>query len=210
MSYNGHANRATWNVSLWLNNDEGLYNELRSLARRASDVHNLAETIEQFCRSVWENGQTPDNDSLDDADFDEIASGEWETYREDDDPETGEPKEPEDDTETVSPAKTPLESFIAKHGIGFEQHTVYTRPDGLMDAGMFHYKCRITCGRRGFGLYFSTGKGWTRRPKDRGIRARPDPDFSLSSGSLRGTIWFRAIGLYGRPRHDWISGVRVS
>ncbi len=29
MSYNGWSNYETWNVSLWLNNDEGSYRELR-------------------------------------------------------------------------------------------------------------------------------------------------------------------------------------
>jgi len=26
MSYNGYSNYATWNVALWIGNDEGLYN----------------------------------------------------------------------------------------------------------------------------------------------------------------------------------------
>jgi hypothetical protein len=62
--------------------------------------------------------------------------------------------------ETIS-----LADFISKHGIKFEQHTVYTRPDGLMSDDMFHYKVRILCGHKGFGLYFSTGKGWNRTPE---------------------------------------------
>lgn len=32
--YNGHKNWNHWNVSLWLNNDEGLYRHARALARR--------------------------------------------------------------------------------------------------------------------------------------------------------------------------------
>ena len=32
--YNGHKNWNHWNVSLWINNDEGLYRRARELARR--------------------------------------------------------------------------------------------------------------------------------------------------------------------------------
>lgn len=31
--YNGWKNYETWNVALWLRNDEGLYNQARDLAR---------------------------------------------------------------------------------------------------------------------------------------------------------------------------------
>jgi hypothetical protein len=128
MSYNGWSNRATWNVSLWLNNDEGLYNELRELARRAKDVDDLETKIEELCRAVWPKGTTPDNDSLDDADFSEIASGEWETYRADD-------EEPEPDK------PTPLDAFIKKHNLKFECHRVDSRPDGFMEDSMRHFRC---------------------------------------------------------------------
>lgn len=90
--YNGWGNRATWNVSLWLNNDEGTYQDLARLTRRAINVEDLAQEIENYCRALWENGQTPDGDPLNEADFTEIASGEWADNRSDDDPETGEPK----------------------------------------------------------------------------------------------------------------------
>ena len=33
--YNGHKNRNHWNVSLWLNNDEGLYRAMLSHVRAA-------------------------------------------------------------------------------------------------------------------------------------------------------------------------------
>jgi hypothetical protein len=33
MNYNGHKNYNHWNVSLWLNNDEGLYRLMREATR---------------------------------------------------------------------------------------------------------------------------------------------------------------------------------
>lgn len=34
--YNGHKNLNHWNVSLWINNDEGLYRRAVELARRSN------------------------------------------------------------------------------------------------------------------------------------------------------------------------------
>lgn len=70
--YNGHTNWATWNVSLWLDNDEGLYKEYQRAARRRRFT---ADTAEDFVKELMPSG-TPDFDSpaeYSDVDWDSIA-----------------------------------------------------------------------------------------------------------------------------------------
>ena len=42
MTYNGYANYETWNVSLWIQNGEGLY----EIARRCEDYQDFVDSIE--------------------------------------------------------------------------------------------------------------------------------------------------------------------
>lgn len=56
-SYNGHRSWNAWNVSLWINNDEGLYN----LARRCiAETSNRGKAAARFLREVGEGAKTPD------------------------------------------------------------------------------------------------------------------------------------------------------
>jgi hypothetical protein len=59
--YNGYKNYATWNVALWISNDEGLYNI-------ASDCANYNEFID----TMRELGslETPDNVAWNDTGID--------------------------------------------------------------------------------------------------------------------------------------------
>lgn len=55
-SYNGWENYETWNVALWIQNDEGLYN----LAGEAGSYQDFVELVSEFMT------QTPDGVSFTD------------------------------------------------------------------------------------------------------------------------------------------------
>lgn len=73
MSYNGHKNYQTWNVLLWINNDEKLYN----IARSESNYDAFVETMREFgCGAIAY--ETPDNVSWADPTIDrESINREW-------------------------------------------------------------------------------------------------------------------------------------
>ena len=54
--YNGWENYETWNVALWISNDEGLYN----IASECSDYQEFIDNISEFMM------QTPDGVRFDD------------------------------------------------------------------------------------------------------------------------------------------------
>ena len=55
-SYNGWENYETWNVALWINNDEGLYD----IARRCDDYQDFVDAIDGLI------SKTPDGVSFTD------------------------------------------------------------------------------------------------------------------------------------------------
>ena len=67
-TYNGWKNWATWNVALWLGNDEGLY----KIARRCVRYADLADRLEEMGTF-----RTPDGASYNDPDLDTYALDEW-------------------------------------------------------------------------------------------------------------------------------------
>ena len=70
--YHGWSNRATWNVSLWLNNDESLYCSMVSLLEAYRDDEIAGAALKRLCKTLW-GESTPDDCLLDEADFTEIA-----------------------------------------------------------------------------------------------------------------------------------------
>ena len=67
-TYNGWKNWATWNVALWLGNDEALY----KLARRHVRYADLVDQLE-----AMETFRTPDGASYSDPALDTYALDEW-------------------------------------------------------------------------------------------------------------------------------------
>lgn len=62
--YNGYANYETWNVCLWISNDEGLYN----LSRSCSNYSEFKEYLRYEGRAI--GFETPDNVSWNDSGID--------------------------------------------------------------------------------------------------------------------------------------------
>ena len=78
MSYNGWTNYQTWNVALWIGNDEGLYYAARDFVghQHVSTHREIdADTARVFCFDLFPTG-TPDMDHPSDmalVDWHEIA-----------------------------------------------------------------------------------------------------------------------------------------
>jgi len=47
-TFNGHKNWNHWNVSLWLNNDEGLYRTARELKRRHGSAGGAVAMLDEL------------------------------------------------------------------------------------------------------------------------------------------------------------------
>lgn len=58
-TYNGHKNWAHWNVSLWINNDEGLYRMALEFVRSEGTKDKAARAMLQALQDAGTN-ETPD------------------------------------------------------------------------------------------------------------------------------------------------------
>ncbi len=80
--YNGWTNWETWNVALWIDNEEFTYKESRKLTRKRSHDRYFASSVECFCNETYPNG-TPDmkgESEMDNVNYQEIADAWREEY----------------------------------------------------------------------------------------------------------------------------------
>ena len=81
-TYQGWKNYETWNIALWLGNDEGTYREMVVLTRRATSAYELGQSIKEY---VQENNPLVEasmysdllNSAISACDFLEIAEHYW-------------------------------------------------------------------------------------------------------------------------------------
>jgi hypothetical protein len=72
MTYNGFKNYETWNVVLWINNDEGLYN----LARQCESYDEFVDCMKDLGGSI--GYETPDNVAWNDSGIDrDSINADW-------------------------------------------------------------------------------------------------------------------------------------
>jgi len=64
--YNGWKNRQTWNVALWIGNDEGLYN----LAKEGKDYKTFVEALKDTGTESPISFETPDHVAWNDSALD--------------------------------------------------------------------------------------------------------------------------------------------
>jgi len=70
MAYNGWTNYETWNVALWIGNDEGLYHE----ARRCNSYETFVQRMKDLAEDCGDTSgiayQTPDGVAWNDSGLD--------------------------------------------------------------------------------------------------------------------------------------------
>lgn len=76
--YNGWKNYQTWNVVLWINNDEGLYNIAKSTKSYDDFVETIRTLGEVAKKGPWGTiaYETPDNVAWNDSGIDEESINE--------------------------------------------------------------------------------------------------------------------------------------
>jgi hypothetical protein len=70
--YNGWTNYETWNVALWIGNDEGLYHIARAVRYQANPYEAFVEEMKEFGNGAIAY-QTPDGVAWNDSGLDREA-----------------------------------------------------------------------------------------------------------------------------------------
>ena len=73
-TFNGWANWETWNVSLWIQNDEGLYNEARRLARFGRTYQDLVMMLRDCGSKETPDGCRWDDPAIDGMEINEMMA----------------------------------------------------------------------------------------------------------------------------------------
>jgi hypothetical protein len=84
--YNGYTNYETWNIVLWLYNDENIYNDLRHSIRAVIRADGDADDVKSVVTRLFatpDGASTPDGVWLDDKriDWDEIRTILFDDFR---------------------------------------------------------------------------------------------------------------------------------
>ena len=82
-TYNGWTNWETWNVLLWLDNEQNLYNAKESFIRRNEHKQNFEILVKSFLTDIFSNG-TPDMKTVEEMEavnYEEIAETWQEEYK---------------------------------------------------------------------------------------------------------------------------------
>ena len=90
--YNGWTNYETWNVKLWLDNDEGTYDETQHMARGARDELELADELKSYVEDMMPDlGASMFSDllgaAMQEVNWQEIAAAYIEDYAEEEEAE---------------------------------------------------------------------------------------------------------------------------
>ena len=78
-TYNGFANHATWNVALWLGNDEGMYNLARGYAEHG--YKSLSHLLVELFGPETPDGVNWQSSELDIIELNEMLEDFWYTVR---------------------------------------------------------------------------------------------------------------------------------
>lgn len=85
--YNGYSNYPTWNVALWIDNEEGLYNQRLEIMQRAGTSYDASKALKTWYEETFPSPETgPQADilgyAMDHVDWLELAEHWWDEREE--------------------------------------------------------------------------------------------------------------------------------